>query len=413
MKRHFAVVVMAIALLASGTSGHERERPTRSGPDQDPPGTREITAAFTASYNLDHDQALGLARRAVALDPTSSRNHRGLASIIWLLQVFQRGAMTVDHYLGSISTQKLALPKPDPELAEEFNGALAKAIELAEKRLRQKSDDLDAMFDVGSAYAIKASYMASVEGGLTNAFRSAQRAYSTQSEVLRKDPSRASAGLIVGGYQYVIATQPALLRMFAFLAGFSSGRDGAITLLEAASHHPMSRVEGKSILIVIYSREGRHSEAMRLAHELSLELPRNRLLLLEEGSAGIRAGRAAEAEAVLTKGLAAFDIDTRPKIRSEHALWLYKRGLARLNQNHPAEATADLKRALTVKPLPWVEGRIHVALGKLADLGGRRAEALDAYTKGRAQCTVDADTVCINEARQYQKQPFRVESRRP
>ena len=201
--------------------------------------------------------------------------------------------------------------------------------------------------------------------------------------------------------------------MFAWLAGFPGDRERAMTLIEAASHDPLSRVEAKSALIVIYSREGRHSEAMRLARELSIELPRNRLLVLEEGAAAIRAGRAADAEAVLTRGLAAFETDTRPKIKSEHALWLYKRGLARLNLNHPADAKADLERALTVQPLPWVEGRIHVALGKLADLAGRRPDAVASYTRARTKCTEASDTSCLNEARQYLRQPFSFDHRRP
>ena len=61
--------------------------------------------------------------------------------------------------------------------------------------------------------------------------------------------------------------------------------------------------------------------------------------MLEEGAAAIRAGHADEADAALTRGLAAFEEDTRPKIPGEHALWLYKRGLARLNLNHPADAS--------------------------------------------------------------------------
>ena len=405
MKVQIAVLMTAVALLVPVARAHE--------PAQDSPAIKEVNAAFSASHNLDHELALSHARKAVALDPNSSRVHRGLASIIWLQQVFERGTMTVDHFLGSVSTSKLPQPKVDPKLSEEFKGALAKAIELAERRLRQEPRNLDALFDAGAAYSIQASHMASVEGGLGGALKAARRAFDTQNEVLTRDPSRASAGFVVGMYRYVISTQPRLVQMFAWLAGFPGDKQKAIEFIEAASHDPLSRVEGKSALIVIYSREGRHSEAMRLAGELSVELPRNRLLLLEEGAAAIRAGRAGDANAVLTRGLAAFETDTRPKIRSEHALWLYKRGLARLNLNRPAEAKIDLDRALTVQPLPWVEGRIHVALGKLADLAGRRPDAMAAYTTARTKCTEAADKSCLDEAPQYLKQPFSFDHRRP
>ena len=69
-------------------------------------------------------------------------------------------------------------------------------------------------------------------------------------------------------------------------------------------------------LVLIFSREGRHAEVERLARELQMEAPRNRLLVLEEGAAAIRAGRAREAEAALTRGLAVFARDNGRRSRA-------------------------------------------------------------------------------------------------
>jgi tetratricopeptide (TPR) repeat protein len=404
VKRLVPLAVLA-ALLVAAPAAQDRGLAVES------PAIREVNAAFRAAYNLDYDEAIARARAAVRLDPENPRTHRGLASIIWVSQVFRRGAVTVDYYLGSISTRNLTLPKPDPALAEEFEGALERAIDLAERRLRRNPDDLTALMDVGSGYGVKASYVASVQGNLANAFRYARRAYDAMNTVLERDPARASAGTVVGTYRYLVASQPMFIRWFAYLAGFGGDKEKAIQILEAASHDPLSRVDAKTALVLIYSREGRHSEAMRLAHELSLELPRNRLFVLEEGSAAIRAGRAGEAEAILTRGLAQFEADTRPKVLSEHAIWLYKRGLARLNLNHPDDATVDLRQALSVGPAPWVEGRIHVALGKIADLAGRRPDAVAAYTRARLLCADSSDQLCEDDARRYLKSPFKFEGK--
>jgi tetratricopeptide (TPR) repeat protein len=172
----------------------------------------------------------------------------------------------------------------------------------------------------------------------------------------------------------------------------------------------MSRVDAKTALVLIYSREGRHTEAMRLAGELAAELPRNRLFVLEQGSAAIRAGLSKDADAVLTRGLAAFDKDPRKKLPGEHALWLYKRGLARLNLNRLADASADLRQALAASPVAWVEGRIRVALGQVADLAGQRANAVAEYTRARTLCAT-VDSVCADEAKHYLKQAFSFERR--
>jgi tetratricopeptide (TPR) repeat protein len=227
-----------------------------------------------------------------------------------------------------------------------------------------------------------------------------------QSDVLDRDPAFAAAGLLVGAYRYQIASQMAAVRFFAFFAGFEGGRDKAIALLEAASHDPLTRVEAKTALIHVYSREARYNEALRLTRELGIELPRNRLMQYEEGAAAIRAGHSDEADVTLTRGLAAFDADTRPKIPGERALWLYKRGLARLNLGRLAEASEDLRVALSSQPLGWTTGRIHVALGRIADVSGNRPEALDEYGQAKAACSASPDARCRADARLGLRQPY-------
>src|SRR5262245_59663468 len=83
--------------------------------------------AFELAYNLDHDQALARHRKAVADDPTDAAAHRALASILWLHMLFTRGAVTVDHYLGSFSRTQVELSKPPAELDAEFRQHVAKA----------------------------------------------------------------------------------------------------------------------------------------------------------------------------------------------------------------------------------------------------------------------------------------------
>jgi len=40
--------------------------------------------ALDLAYNLDHDQAIELLRRAIALTPDDPTPHRSLASVLWL-----------------------------------------------------------------------------------------------------------------------------------------------------------------------------------------------------------------------------------------------------------------------------------------------------------------------------------------
>jgi hypothetical protein len=112
----------------------------------------------------------------------------------------------------------------------------------------------------------------------------------------------------------VVSTlNPAMRMVASIVAGMGSGKEKGIALLEAASGNLRRGVDASAVLMLIYSREGRHAEVVRIAHALGTEFPRNRLFQLEEGAAAIRAGQADVADAVLTRGIEALKRDTRPK----------------------------------------------------------------------------------------------------
>jgi tetratricopeptide (TPR) repeat protein len=365
-----------------------------------------IAAVYQAAYNLDHDVALAGARAAVAEAPNESSAHRALAAMLWFDVIFRRGTVTVDHYVGGLGGPARNLPKPPPAIDAEFKQTIQRAIDLASTRVAANADDVQARFDLGSAYGLQASYVASVEGSMTSALMSARQAYNAQEEVLNRDPKRSAAGVIVGTYRYLVSGMALPSRMFAYLVGFGGGKEEGIRLLEAAARDPGSLVEARTALVLIYSREGRHADAYRLLGELVAAYPRNRLFVLEQGSAAIRATKHAEGEAILSAGLQALDRDRRPRIPGERALWLYKRGLARFGRDRRAEAAADFQEALRNSPQDWVRGRTLLTLGKIADLNGQRTEAVGHYRAARENGARARDGAAASEATRLLSRPY-------
>jgi tetratricopeptide (TPR) repeat protein len=401
--------VLAVALAAgTGAVGLTTQAPqVRAAAAAAPASTRgSIDQAFYLAYSLDYDEARALARTVVAIAPNEPRAHRTLATILWLDTLFLRGAVTVDTFLGGMARAQANQPKPPPELDAEFKKELGLATSLAEARLKANVRDLDARYDAGAAYALQASYSASVEGSVMAAFGSARRAYNDHEEVLGKSPQRADASVVVGTYRYVVSAMSLPTRMFAYLAGFGGGKERGIGMLETASRDQSAHRDADFALLLIYSREGRHADALRLVRQLEVEYPRNRLFVLEEGSTALRAGLPSDADAALTRGMAVFDRDTRPKIPGERALWLYKRGVARLSLNRQADALVDLHSVLEQRPVEWVRGRAHLELGKLADLSPNRADALGEYRQAKAICEGSADAGCAADAARFLKRPF-------
>jgi tetratricopeptide (TPR) repeat protein len=366
------------------------------------------TRAFGYVYNLDYPEATREMEAAAAANPRDPAAARGLAVIPWLMISFQRGAVTVDDYLGSASNQNVALREPPADLARRFQTHIARAMQLAEQAALARPTDAEAHYQLGAAVGLQASYVATVEGRILGAFRAARRAYDAHERVLELDPSRKDAGLVVGMYRYVVSQLSLPIRMMAYVVGFGGGKELGISMIEEAAAYPGEvAAEAKFALVLLYNREGRYNDALKVLAQLQREFPRNRLLWLEAGATALRAGRPADAERVLTEGLARMKADSRPRAFSEEALWHLKRGTARVALDRRGEAEADLRRTLALEARKWVTGRAHAEMGKLADLRGDRAAARREFRQAAALAGEDNDPLGAEAAEQWIDTPYR------
>jgi tetratricopeptide (TPR) repeat protein len=402
-------VIAAVCLLMLSVVAPEvARRPASLAPD---PAAVQAAAlddrAYQAAYNLDYDQAIALARQAVSAEPDDARAHRTLAVVLWLDIIFVRGAVTIDSYLDGVVRATATLTPAPAGLDAECRAETQRAIDLAEAWTRRAPESLDARFELGTAYALRASYVASVTGNMSSAFGSARHAYDAEDSVLDHDPSRTSAAVVVGLYRYVVSTLALPSRLFAYVAGFGGDKAKGIHLLETAAVGGEGHVEASVALLLIYAREGRHLDALRIASRLEQEFPRNRLFTLEAGSAAVRAGRGAEADGILTRGLQALASDSRPRFPGERSVWLLKRGMARTEMGRYADARADLGEAAAAAPPGWVSGRIHLQLGRVADLEGRRADAIAEYRESKRLCSAAHNGPCVDDANRGVDKPYR------
>jgi tetratricopeptide (TPR) repeat protein len=344
-------------------------------------------------YNLDRDQALATYREAIAADPQDAGAYRGLATALWLSITFRRGNMTVDDYLGGVSTRPTKdWPAPPADTQAAFRDATDRAIALARKRLESNPNDADAHYQLGAAVGLRASYTATVDGSAVAAFRAAREAYDEHERVMALDPRRKDAGLIVGTYRYVVAVLAFPLRWMAYVAGFGGGKERGLHLVEEASEYAGdSQTDARFALILMYNRERRYEDALKQLRILRDRYPRNRLVWLETGSTSLRAGKAADAERALNEGMTRFAADARPRMFGEDALWLHKRGAARAALGRDSEARQDLERALKADARRWVHGRTHVELGKLALKAGNKAAARAEFRAAVSLCESDND----------------------
>ena len=355
-------------------------------------------------YNDDIERATLVYRQAIAADPEDAAAYRGLASTLWTSITASRGMLTVDTYLGGASRPNARFPPPPAEVVRGFEDAMSHAITLARTRIVANPKNANAQYDLGAAIGLRASYIATVDGGVLGAFRAAREAYAAHERVLKLDPSRRDAGLIVGTYRYLVSALALPLRWAAYVAGLDGGRQKGLQLVEAAAEYRSeNQADARFALILLYNRERRYDDALTQLTKLREQYPRNRLLWLESGATSLRAGRAAEAEGMLSEGLTRFAGDDRPRMFGEDALWLYKRGAARAGLGRVREAEQDLEQSVSLDGRMWVRGRARLELGKLALKAGDRPRATAELRAAIEACESDNDMEFAAEAQRLLK----------
>ena len=303
------------------TSAAQTVPPFDSAQGKPPDAASLRRAGLEHGYNLDYPEALAAFSEAIAVDPQDPAAHRLAAATLWMQLLFAQGAVTVEDYMGD-ARATVERRAPEPAVAAAFYEHLQHATTLAEQRLRARPADADAHFQSGAAAALRASYIATVEGRVKAGVAAGRRAYAEQTRALDIDPTRHDAGMIVGLYRYGVSTLSLPMRLLARIAGFGSGRDRGLRLVEQAAAYPSdTQTRARFALVLLYNREGRHTEAARVIRELQARYPRNRLLWLEAAGTALRAGRPRDALAAIDAGLARLEADPRPRAFGEESRW--------------------------------------------------------------------------------------------
>lgn len=359
------------------------------------------------AFNLHLDQAMAHYRQAVEADPSDPASYRAVAAANLMRIAFLRGAVTADEFLGGkVNADAIDMPKPPAELAADFRTHAERALQLAEQQVQAHPDDAHAHHQLGTAIGLLASYSAMIDGQVFAAFKLARRAYKEESRALELDPRRQDAGLILGVYEYVVSMRSLPVRWLARIGGMDSNKMHGIAMVEAAAQYPgENQADARVVLALIYNRERRYDDALKVLSSLQARYPDNRLLWLEAGGTALRARRYEDALRMLNDGFRKITKTSTARVFGEEALWYYRRGASLVNLNRYAEAAADLRRALKHEAREWVHGRVHTELGKIADLTGHRDLAREEYRIALQMAKAADDSIGREDAEKLLDKP--------
>ena len=263
--------------------------------------TRE---GYRLAYALQFSTSRAVLEMACQADRHDAAAPRAIAAVTWMEILFAQGAATFAAFDGDASPDDVTRPVVPADLRERFSRHIERAVQVAETGVANRPQDVDAQYQLGATRGLLALYRGTAEGRAGAAFNDGRHAVKTMTRILQKHPGYREAALIPGIYRYAVSTLSWPKRMVAAAAGMPGDRDGGILMLEtAADSQADTATDAALVLMIIYNREGRHSDALRHLTQLQLRHPENRLIRLNIAATALAASRHVEAERRITAGL--------------------------------------------------------------------------------------------------------------
>ena len=221
-------------------------------------------------------------------------------------------------------------------------------------------------------------------------------------EVLKLNPEYIDAQITIGLYEYVVGSLPLPVKILAGATGYRGSKKRGLAMLEqVAKYGRWSQDDAKTVLILLYTREKRFEDALRLTRELSAKYPRNYLLRLETADglvslAGVKrkakdtmGAVQAEKEAFATFDELLRDRNVRDAAARALDLIHFKYGEALLIAGYNERAAKEFLAATKVEHAePGLVTMAHLFAARSYDIAGKRDEALVQYKEVLARPNV-------------------------
>jgi len=239
---------------------------------------------YEALYNLDYETARNRFQKMIELAPDHPAGPQCMASSLWVQQLNQSWELKATLYSTDAYTDSKS--PVDRKQTDEFRKWIRRAKLLSQARLRKDSHDVEALYFLGAAEGLEASFAAGVERKFMAAFRAGTDSVDHHREVLKLAPDFHDAELTIGLLNYIVGSLPLPTKMLVATMGVRGSKKRGLQALERVAAegkwaHDVARV----LLIDLYKREKRWEDAGRMARELAARYPRNYLFKLQAADA--------------------------------------------------------------------------------------------------------------------------------
>jgi tetratricopeptide (TPR) repeat protein len=367
---------------------------------------RDTKVGLEALYSLEYDKAIQAFSATAQHFPEDPFAQNHLMQAVLLKELFRLNALDTTLYAdnGFLTGKPL---QADPKVKQEITQLGEHAMSLAEARLKNNPDDVEALYARGVTRGLRLTYIALLEKSFFPSLKTAIASRNDHERVLELDPTYTDAKLVVGVHNFIVGSMPLAARIMAGVVGIRGDKKKGVALLNEVGHaNCESSSDALAALMLFLRREGKYDDGLEVAKTLTARYPRNFIFALEEANLLKDSGKGELAIAKYTEVLNKVKSGSYPAFHIDRVYF----GLAETlkGQRRPSEALDAYNEALKVRDSAQ-DLRIRALLGsgQMLDALNRRDNALVQY---REVLALEPDSEQASRARTYLKQPFRYPS---
>ena len=357
-------------------------------------------------FNMNYDGARQAFQKMIDADPNHPAGYIYMANTIWLGHLAELRRLQTNIYNRGNSFFSKTEDKVNPKIDQAFRRQIDKGIALCESRLKSNKNDLSSMYYLGIARNIVAGYEATVKRSFLPALRNGSKGVALHREIVQKNPRMIDAHLSVGMYNYVVGSLPLAVKVLVFLGGVRGSKKDGIAMLErVAKDGDFAKDESKVLLVMLYNREKRPADSLKMLNELVSRYPKNSLFRLERAMTFAQLKKFSESAAQ-------FDLLLKDSSATSYIpdLIHYQYGTMLTDAGKWEEAQSHYVTALnSPKAPPALVTLAHLKSGNCLDVLGKRENAIAEYqTVLKREDVFDSH----DQAKKYSKTPFQATANR-
>jgi tetratricopeptide (TPR) repeat protein len=327
------------------------------------------------------------------------------ATTVWLRELFVRQDLDLDKFISPAYFTRKTTQKMSDADRTFFMDRLDRSRSLCQSILKAHPGNVEALYFLGAIEGVLGSFYITIDHSVKNAFKHGKLAYKYDSEVLKEDPKFYDAYMTVGTYEYIVGSLPWYIKWIAVIAGYHGSKQQGFEDLQLASENGSFVADDSRVLqMVLFVRERRYEDALRLADYLHERFPKNFLFNLNRAQIEEKLGRRGRALDIYLRiaRLAEQGVPNYQKLRKISYFLQLAPKLRGARDFTNSEGLLSKVLADTAAT-PADRARAYLELGKTYDLDHRRAEAQAQYRKVLELPDVDGSR---KEAKRLLERPF-------